>query len=265
MKSSPSAPAAPDPSTTAAAQTQSNVQTAIANAQLNRVNQQTPWGSINYTQGATDPTTGVPSYSSQITLSPAQQQLLNQQQSMGIQRNQIAQQLLGQTGNSLGQPLNLSNLAPISNFGSTYGGAVNAQPQQVQPAAQQQGGMGMQNPMQGQMSPQAMQTMASQMGQGGMQGSGGGLLASLMGQGGGGTSSGTSGMGGGASGMPPDRGQISQMLAQIMAALGQGGAQGAGLGQAPSMTSGVAPAAAPAPGNQQGSPPMLAKILRSMQ
>ena len=93
--------------------------------------------------------------------------------------------------------------------------------------------------------------------------------------------------------MPPDRGQISQMLAQIMAALGQGGAQGAGLGQAPSMTSGVAPEQAPAPvtdlstqaqnpgilktmgnnfmagkgilGNQQGSPPMLAKILRSMQ
>lgn len=49
-KSSPSAPAAPDPVATNAAQTQSNQQTALYNAQLNRVDQYTPYGSLKYTQ-----------------------------------------------------------------------------------------------------------------------------------------------------------------------------------------------------------------------
>lgn len=49
-KDSPSAPAPPDPQKTAAAQTVSNIETANANAALNRVNQYTPWGSLTYTR-----------------------------------------------------------------------------------------------------------------------------------------------------------------------------------------------------------------------
>lgn len=49
-KSAGAAPPAPDPVATANAQTQSNVQTAEANARLNRVNQYTPQGSSTWTQ-----------------------------------------------------------------------------------------------------------------------------------------------------------------------------------------------------------------------
>lgn len=49
-KSSPKAPAAPDPLVTSAAQTQSNKETASWQAALNAVNQQTPWGSLTYSQ-----------------------------------------------------------------------------------------------------------------------------------------------------------------------------------------------------------------------
>lgn len=49
-KKSPSAPAAPDPVATAAAQTQSNKDTAYWNAVLNNVNQITPYGNLTYEQ-----------------------------------------------------------------------------------------------------------------------------------------------------------------------------------------------------------------------
>lgn len=49
-KGTPSAPAAPDPVATAAAQTASNVETARKNAELNRVNQFTPQGSLTYSK-----------------------------------------------------------------------------------------------------------------------------------------------------------------------------------------------------------------------
>jgi len=49
-KSAPSAPAAPDPAKTAAAQGAVNKETAITQAALNRINQYTPYGSVVYTQ-----------------------------------------------------------------------------------------------------------------------------------------------------------------------------------------------------------------------
>lgn len=121
MQSSPSPPPAPDPQQTANAQSGANIATAIANARLNRVNQQTPWGSITYTQGPAD-ANGVPTWSSQIQLSPQQQALLEQQQGMQSQRNQIAQGYLGQVGRTL----DFSNLHPIDIRGQQYTGAVNA-------------------------------------------------------------------------------------------------------------------------------------------
>lgn len=49
-KKTPSAPPAPDPKVTAAAQTASNKETALWEAALNRVNQVTPGGTLNYAQ-----------------------------------------------------------------------------------------------------------------------------------------------------------------------------------------------------------------------
>ena len=49
-KSSPKAPAAPDPVATSQAQTASNKETASWQAALNNVNQTTPWGNLTYSQ-----------------------------------------------------------------------------------------------------------------------------------------------------------------------------------------------------------------------
>lgn len=75
-KSSPKPPPAPDPTQVAAAQTQQNKDTAIANASLNRIDQYTPWGSQTYTQNGVD-ANGIPKYTQNINLSPEQQMLLN--------------------------------------------------------------------------------------------------------------------------------------------------------------------------------------------
>lgn len=109
MKSGGSPPAAPDPQQSAQAQTGSNIATAVANARLNRVNQQTPWGSISYTQGPAD-ANGVPTYSSQIQLSPQQQALLDAQQRQQLQRQQLASQFLGNVST---KPLDLSGLPSL--------------------------------------------------------------------------------------------------------------------------------------------------------
>lgn len=73
------APDPPDPYKVAAAQTQSNKDTASYNAALNRINTNSPLGSSAYTQHGTDPTTGAPIYQQDITLSPGQQQLYDSQ------------------------------------------------------------------------------------------------------------------------------------------------------------------------------------------
>lgn len=159
MKDSPTPPPAPDPTVTAGAQTTSNIDTALANARLNRVNQTTPWGSINYTQGPVDEH-GVPTYSSNISLSPAQQQLLEQQQSQQLTRGNIASTLLGQVGNSLSKPLDLSSIHPMYDRyapqGAATGVAPNAPARGISPTPQSAPGLGgkgaaMQppNPMQG--------------------------------------------------------------------------------------------------------------------
>src|SRR3990167_7559239 len=65
-KKSPSPPAAPDPVKTAAAQTASNKETAYWNAVLNNVNQNTPYGSIAYTQNDVSPDYDMNAYNSAV-------------------------------------------------------------------------------------------------------------------------------------------------------------------------------------------------------
>ena len=77
----PRAPTPPDPKVTAAAQTGTNVSTAVANSQLGNVNQVGPDGSLTYSTSGTydwtDPSTGtkysVPRTTATTTLSGAQQ------------------------------------------------------------------------------------------------------------------------------------------------------------------------------------------------
>lgn len=111
-----SAPQPPDPYDTADAQTQMNIQTAIANARMNRTNQTTPWGSINWTEGPVD-ANGVPTYSSNVTLSPQQQALLDALQNQQLTRGGMAADLLRQMqGTAATRGLDFSSLPALHGF-----------------------------------------------------------------------------------------------------------------------------------------------------
>jgi hypothetical protein len=106
-----SAPAAPDPYTTAAAQYQYGTEAADYSTALNDVNTSGPTGSTNYAITGYDPTTGAPIRSQTTTLSPAEQSILTGTQ--GIQQGQLgaAAPLINQFSylSSQGQP----NIAPV--------------------------------------------------------------------------------------------------------------------------------------------------------
>lgn len=119
MGKNSNAPAPPDPSATAAAQTDQNISTAIAQQQLNNVNQVTPYGSLTYEQTGTydftDPNTGqvraIPQYTATQTLSPEQQAI----QDLNFQTNTnlatIGRDQSGRIGDLLATPVDLSNEA----------------------------------------------------------------------------------------------------------------------------------------------------------
>lgn len=108
-----SAPKPPDPAKTAAAQAQSNKETAIAQYGLNATNQITPQGNLTYTQiGKWED--GTPRYQATQTLSPEQMKLYQQQTTLGGKLNDLA---IGQTDRLSGvmsQPINLNNEATES-------------------------------------------------------------------------------------------------------------------------------------------------------
>ena len=131
-----SAPSAPDPYTTAAAQYQYGTEAADYNAALNRVNSTTPTGSTQYTITGTDPTTGAPIYSQNTSLSAPQQKILNATQTQELGQLGSAGSALGSVNSALGSTpsvkpvqssvsanpvntnLNTSNVPGIANVGS---------------------------------------------------------------------------------------------------------------------------------------------------
>jgi len=76
-KNTPSPPPAPDPNAVAQAQTKSNIGTATANAELNNINQASPYGSLDYSITGYN-ADGTPRYSQSENLNPLDQQALNQ-------------------------------------------------------------------------------------------------------------------------------------------------------------------------------------------
>lgn len=104
-KSSPSYPEAPDPVATAQAQSAADKETAIAQAALNRINQVTPYGTLNYTQTGYDDTAGVPLYTQTTTFSPEQQALYDLNQQFNVQSGQIANAQLGRLNEALSTPI----------------------------------------------------------------------------------------------------------------------------------------------------------------
>lgn len=101
------APSAPSAASTAAAQTQSNRETAVAQAGLNATNQITPYGNLTYEQTGTW-SDGTPRFTATQTLSGAGQNLLN----TGLQTQQnlanVAQEQSGRLSGLLNTPLDWS-------------------------------------------------------------------------------------------------------------------------------------------------------------
>jgi hypothetical protein len=110
----PDAPTPPDPKATAAASTATNVGTAIANSNLQNVNQVTPNGSLTYSQSGTykwtDPNTGqsydIPQYTATTALSPDQQKLQDLSNQTKTNLGQIGLDASSRIGSILSTPFN---------------------------------------------------------------------------------------------------------------------------------------------------------------
>lgn len=112
-----SAPQAPSPTATAAAQTGSNVATAIAQQQLNAINTTGPGGSTSYSQNGTynftDPSTGqsysIPKLTQNTTLSPEQQKIYDTGLATSQNLADLAKDQSGRLGSLLMRPFSLDN------------------------------------------------------------------------------------------------------------------------------------------------------------
>lgn len=108
-KSSPKAPAAPDPVATANAQTASNKETALWNAALSNVNQMTPYGNLVYTKtggSSTEP----PQYTATTTLTPEQQKVLSNQNAFDIGTSKLGADQVSRVAQALAAPVDYSGL-----------------------------------------------------------------------------------------------------------------------------------------------------------
>jgi hypothetical protein len=104
------APKAPDPTKTAAAQTQMNKDTAVTQQELNMVNQNTPFGSLSYQQTGTS-ASGTPQYTATQTLSPENQALYDNYMGLAGKLGDIGNVQAGNVADTLGQPFKLGNEA----------------------------------------------------------------------------------------------------------------------------------------------------------
>jgi hypothetical protein len=108
-KKSSSPPPPPDPVATAQAQGAANKETAIAQAGLNYVNQQTPFGSLSYSQIG-NWQDGTPRYSMNQTLAPQQQAIFNEQQQLALGLSRLGNQYAGRIGEATQSPFSLEGL-----------------------------------------------------------------------------------------------------------------------------------------------------------
>ena len=109
MGKSASAPPPPDYAGAAKETAQGNLDAARANIAANRVNQETPYGSLNYSMSGEDKY-GNPMWSAKQTLAPDQQKLLDIQNQLSIGTGELGQQGLGYVQNMISQPFDTSKL-----------------------------------------------------------------------------------------------------------------------------------------------------------
>ena len=120
-----SAPPPPDYTSLAKQSNQSNIDMARMGLAANRVNQQTPFGGLSYSQTGTD-AYGNPTYTATQTLSPAQEQLYNKQNNLQSSILDTASYGIPNVQNSLMQGgVDTSKLAQTGiNPGETYSDAI---------------------------------------------------------------------------------------------------------------------------------------------
>lgn len=123
-KGGSSAPAAPDPTVTAQAQATANAEAARLQASLNRVNQITPLGMSAWTSNGD-------TWTNQISLSPAQQAMLNSQQGLQQTALNTATNQFGRAASSLSTPFSTAGAPSMVSGIDTSGlpsmvGGVNA-------------------------------------------------------------------------------------------------------------------------------------------
>lgn len=107
-KSSPSPPAAPDPTALANAQGAANKEAVLESAKVNQINQVTPFGSLTYTGDV-----GSPDRTATQTLAPEDQARLDQQRALYGQLSDFASTLVPQITDKLGSPLDFSGLPSL--------------------------------------------------------------------------------------------------------------------------------------------------------
>lgn len=117
------APKPPDPRETAAAQTSTNIGTAVANGTLGNINQVTPDGSLTYSQTGTrkwtDPMNGasydLPIWTATQTLSQSQQAIKDQTDAAEKNLATLANTQSGRLNDLLGKPIDLSGAPAAGN------------------------------------------------------------------------------------------------------------------------------------------------------
>jgi hypothetical protein len=102
-------PPQPDPVATARAQGAVNKETAIAQAQINQIAQETPYGSLNWEQRGTT-AEGTPQYKATQTFSPSQQILFDLANQAGQKYGETANTQLDTVRGRLAQPFDLSGM-----------------------------------------------------------------------------------------------------------------------------------------------------------
>jgi hypothetical protein len=120
----PKAPEPPDPQVTAGAQTGQNVSTAIANQNLQNINQVTPYGNLTYDQSGTyqmtDPNSGsvydIPRFTATQTLSPDQQAILDSSNQAQISLGNLAANQAGRLDSLLSGGIDMSAVPGRQNF-----------------------------------------------------------------------------------------------------------------------------------------------------
>lgn len=112
-KSGPAAPAAPDPMKTAQAQGQVNKETAIAQANLNRIDQYTPEGSLTYQQTGTN-ADGTPRYSQTMQYSAGEQAKYDQANKIALELGGLAGDNISRVAEAQSKPFTYDGMTPMT-------------------------------------------------------------------------------------------------------------------------------------------------------